>query len=469
MTRRPHHPAARPSGRRWRPDRTRLQAGCAPGPVMEIVATLRAAGGQAWLVGGAVRDVLLGRPVHDWDLATDLLPERVQAFFPRTYEVGLRFGTVSVLEANTPYEVTTFRSDGIYSDARRPDTVRFTLRLEEDLVRRDFTVNALAYDPIEDRLVDPTGGLGDLEAGLVRAVGDAGERFREDGLRLLRAVRFAAQLEFEIEAGTYRGLVLSGRRIERISSERVREELDKLLGAPRPGAWLDLLHETGLLRRVLPELASCFGVPQNPHHAYDVYHHTLAAVDAAPEEATVRLAVLFHDLGKPATRAEDVETATFYGHQFVGERLAREALQRLRYPNEDRETVAHLVRFHMFHYRPEWTDGAVRRFLRDVGREHLPRLFALRGADTMGNGLRRRIAPELDELRRRIDLEIEKESALTVRDLAVDGHDLMAELRLSPGPEIGRILRILLEEVVDDPSRNVREALLARAAEVAQR
>lgn len=449
------------------PVRNRLTPGSLPGPVLELARVLRHAGGQAWLVGGAVRDLLLDRPVGDWDLATDLLPERVVELFPRTLEIGLRFGTVLVLRDGLPYEVTTFRSDGIYTDARRPDSVQFATRIEDDLIRRDFTINALAYDPMEDRLVDPALGLEDLGRGWIRAVGVPEDRFREDALRLLRAVRFASQLGFDLEPRTYAALVPNAPNLEKIAAERIRQELDKLLEGPFAGSALDLMFETGLLRRVLPELAASYGVPQNPHHAHDVFYHTLAALESAPPgKRIVRLAALFHDLGKPETREQREETAAFYGHQFASERLAEKAMRRLRYPTEETGRVRHLVRHHMFHYRPEWTDSAIRRFLRDVGEEHLPDLFALRSADTMGNGLRKRLAPELDEFRRRIREEIEKRNALTVRDLAVDGHDLMAEFGISPGPEIGRILRELLEEVLDDPDRNVRETLLARAAEL---
>ncbi len=435
--------------------------------VLAIASVLRKAGGQAWVVGGAVRDLLLKRPVNDWDLATDLLPEAVVPLFRRTVAVGIRFGTVRVQHQGTECEVTTFRQDGLYGDARRPDEVSFTRRLEDDLVRRDFTINALAWDPVDGRLEDPTGGRADLADRLIRAVGDPVERFTEDGLRLLRAVRFAAQLDFDIEPATYRALLICAPRIERISPERVREEFDRLLQAPRPSPALSVLHETGLLRRVLPELSACYGVTQNKHHAYDVFHHTLAAVDAAPpQRRRVRLAALFHDAGKPRTRGEKAGVTTFYAHQSAGRRIVDAAFRRLRYPNEDRERVGHLVQHHMFHYRPEWTDAAVRRFLRDVGEEHLEDLFALRAADSAGNGTRRGGSPELDELRRRIAIEVERRSALTVRDLAIDGHDLMQELDLQPGPELGRILRALLEEVLDDPERNLRETLLSRAREI---
>jgi poly(A) polymerase/tRNA nucleotidyltransferase (CCA-adding enzyme) len=298
-------------------------------------------------------------------------------------------------------------------------------------------------------------------------VGPPETRFTEDALRLLRAVRFAVQLEMEMEPATLRALVLGAPGVERVSRERVRDELDRLLAAPRPARGFDLLFETGLLRRILPELAWCYGVAQNPHHAFDVFHHSLAALDrSAPDQPVVRLAALFHDVGKPETREESAETATFYSHQYRSEEHADAALRRLRYPNETRTAVAHLVRHHMFHYTQEWSDGAVRRFLRQIGPEHVEDLFAMRAADTLGNGLRTRVAPELDRLRERIRRVLEAESALQVRDLQVSGHDLMAALGIGPGPRLGAILGGLLEAVLEDPELNERSALLALAPEI---
>jgi tRNA nucleotidyltransferase (CCA-adding enzyme) len=448
-------------------DPGRLRPEALPVAVVELAAELRRAGGQAWLVGGAVRDLLLGRTARDWDLATDLLPEKVVALFPRSLEIGIRFGTVAVVRDKAPYQITTFRWDGTYSDSRRPDEVRFSQHLEEDLIRRDFTINALAYDPASGRLADPTSGLEDLRAGRIRAVGDPLLRFREDALRLLRAARFAAELGFEIEESTYRALVLCAPGVERISQERIREEMDKLLLAPGAASALSLLHETGILRRVLPELAQTYGVSQNRFHAYDVFHHTLAALAAAPaEQPLVRLAALFHDLGKPVTREIRGERVTFFNHQAAGAGLADAAMRRLRYSTENRQAVGHLVRHHMFHYRPEWTDAAVRRFLAAVGAEYLPDLFALRAADTMGNGLRRHLAPELVELRTRIEREISRLNAVSLRDLAIGGRELMEHLSLEPGPEVGRLLRSLLAEVIEDPEKNRADLLLRRAEEL---
>lgn len=444
--------------------RSRLHPGAVPTEVREAARRLRAAGGQAWVVGGSVRDRLLARRARDWDLATDLRPEQVQQIFGRTHAVGARFGTVVWVGSHGTYEITTFRDDGDYSDGRRPDQVRFTDDVEGDLLRRDFTINALAYDPFAGQLLDPAGGCADLERGLIRTVGDPEERFSEDALRLLRAVRLAVQLDFEIERSTFRALVRLAPSIERISAERVRAEIDRLLQEKRPARGFDVLYETGLLRRILPELATCYGVPQNPYHAFDVFHHSLAALEhATPKNPVVRLAALLHDVGKPETRIETEGSATFFAHQFRSEKHAQRALRRLRYSNQQREAVAHLVRHHMFHYTPDWSDAAVRRFVRQVGPDRVPDLFAMRSADTLGNGLRRKSADELDELSRRIDGILAARNAIGFQELAVDGHDLMAELGLPSGPTVGDLLSQLLEAVLDDPALNERGALLELA------
>ena len=448
-----------------RPSSSRLRPEAIPREVARAAARLRSAGGQAWIVGGAVRDLLLARPVRDWDLATDLVPARVLELFPGSLDVGARFGTVTV-PGPGGFEITTFRSDGIYSDARHPDDVKFSDSIDEDLARRDFTINAFAYDPVTDRLVDPGTALQDLSNALLRTMGDAETRFREDALRLLRGVRLATELGFGIEPSTLRGMVLAAPGIVRIAPERVRAEIDRLLELDQPSIAFSLLFETGLLHRILPELAACYGVAQNPHHAFDVFHHSLAALDrSVGASRVVRLAALFHDVGKPETRVETDETATFYSHQYKSEDHADRALRRLRYPNQEREAVAHLVRHHMFHYTEEWSDAAVRRFLREIGPERVEDLFAMRAADTLGNGLRSRVAPQLGQLRERIDRILEAENALGVRDLAIDGYDLMNELGMTPGRQIGVLLNGLLEAVLDDPSLNERDRLLALARE----
>ena len=414
-----------------------------------------------------------GAEVTDWDVGTSAPPGEVQALFPRTVPTGLKHGTVTVLldgggnGEGTAVEVTTFRVEVGYSDARHPDRVEFTGDLHADLERRDFTFNAIAWDPIGDVEIDPFGGRADLAAGLLRAVGDANERFQEDGLRPMRAARFAATLEVAIVPETFEAMSRARNQVARVAPERLRDELMKMLLAREPSRGFELLRRSAILGVVLPELERTVAVPQNRYHAYDVYYHTLYTCDAAPKEKPeVRLAALFHDVGKPATRAEKADgDATFYNHQFESARLAERAMTRLRFSRDMIDRVCHLVRLHMFDYRPEWSDAAVRRFLRAVSPENVADLFDLRIADNVGNGTKTGFPHYLGELSDRIDQILTSAQAFTLRDLAVDGRDVMRELKISAGPKIGVILDQLLEEVIEHPERNDRPYLLKRLRE----
>jgi tRNA nucleotidyltransferase (CCA-adding enzyme) len=441
------------------PDPTRV-----PAPVRDLILRLQGEGYSACLVGGCVRDLIRGTPVLDWDVGTSALPERVMALFPRAIPTGLKHGTVTVLLPSGPCEVTTFRIESAYSDARRPDAVEFTSDVERDLARRDFTVNAIAWDPVAGEEWDPFGGRDDLAGRTLRAVGDPVTRFREDGLRPIRAARFAATLEFDVEPDTFRALSEAREQVCRVAAERIRDELLKLLQARAPSRGFEVLRRSGLLAVVLPELEACVAVPQNRYHAYDVYFHTLYSTDAAPAaKPVVRLAALFHDVGKPATRAEKENgDATFYNHQFESARLTEGAMARLRFSRDLTDRVVHLVKNHMFDYRPEWTDATVRRFVRTVGIENVADLFDLRIADNLGNGLKTGFPHYLGALTERIARVVEAQEALSVKDLKVDGGDVMRELGLPPGPEVGRVLDRLLEEVIEDPSLNDRKRLLRR-------
>ncbi len=446
-----------------------LSAAQVPEPILDVLRRIQGADHRAYVVGGAVRDLLRGEaptpPAKlEWDIGASATPDEVLKLYPRAIATGARYGTVTIPTEAGPCEVTTFRVESEYRDARHPERVTFVRELEEDLKRRDFTVNAIAWDPISGRLVDPTGGIPDLKARLLRAVGEPVERFREDGLRPIRAARFAATLGFEIEERTARALPHARAEVERVAAERVQDELMKMLRAPAPSRGFEVLRRAGLLDVWFPELQNTVAVPQNRYHAYDVYYHTLHTCDAAPaEKPVVRLAALFHDIGKPATREEREDgEATFYNHQVVGAALTETALERLRFSRYVTERVAHLVRQHMFDYRPEWTDAAVRRFIRSVGVEEIADLFDLRIADNIGNGLKTGFPHYLEELRSRVEAILEAEEALSVRDLAVDGADVMEVLNLSPGPKVGEILDQLLEEVLENPKRNTRERLLER-------
>lgn len=441
-----------------------------PDELLGALEKMREGGRQAWLVGGTVRDALLGReapgPVT-YDVATDRLPQEVTASFERVLPIGLAHGTVLVLVNGLRLESTTLRREGAYADARRPDRVEWTLDPREDLARRDLTVNALAWDPANGVLLDPFGGLLDLDAGVLRAVGEPAARFHEDALRPLRVARFAAALEMEVEPATRAALGSAVDRARQVAVERVREELMKMMEAPRPSTGWELLREAGLLVLWLPELARTWAVPQNRHHAYDVWGHSLATADAAPaDKPRVRWAALLHDIGKVDTREIHGGDATFYDHQNVGAALAGTALARLRFPNAERQAIVHLIREHMFDYRSEWSDAAVRRWLRRVGEDAVADLFDLRIADVIGNGRRHGLAGSLERLRERIERVHAGDAVLHARDLAVGGEDAMRVLAIPPGPEVGRVLERLLEEVLDDPARNERDALLRRLEEI---
>jgi len=438
-----------------------------PAGLLSALARLRAAGGRAWIVGGSVRDALLGRATEgDVDVSTDLVPERVRGIFPRVEPIGEAHGTLLLLWEGVRIECTTLRREGAYADARHPDEVWFTLDPLEDLERRDLTVNALAFDPVAGELLDPGGGALDLERRRLRAVGDPVARFREDALRPLRVARLAAVLGMEPVEETRAALPSANDLAPGLAIERVRTELEKLLRAPRPSTGLEILREAGLLAIWLPELQRCRGVPQNRFHAYDVYFHSLYSCDAAPaDKPVVRWAALLHDIGKPDTRVERAGDGTFYNHQFVGATLADALLARLRFSTAFREQVVHLVREHMFDYHTNWSDAAVRRWLRRVGPDAVADLFDLRIADAMGNGLKAASPETLAGMGARIERLLAEGAALRVSDLAVDGRDVMRVLGIEPGPAVRQALTALLEEVLDDPARNTRERLLERLEE----
>lgn len=436
-----------------------------PPDVEKVVDRLLDAGHDAYVVGGSVRDALRGVDPHDWDVTTDATPEQIQKVFKRSL-YNNRFGTVVVRSGEHEVEVTTYRTEAEYSDHRRPDAVAFTASLEEDLARRDFTMNAMAWRPARDgrhgELVDPFGGRRDLDARLLRAVGDADARFKEDALRMLRAVRFATLLDLRIEPETADAIRRNAALTAALSGERIQQELTKMLAAERPSAALRLLSELGVLAVICPELEECKGTPQEKLAAENVFEHSLATLDATPPgDLALRLAGLFHDIGKPETFAD----GHFHQHEFVGEAKARAILRRWKFDKETVSEVSHLIRHHMFWYQTEWSGSAVRRFIRKVGLENIPALFALRRADNIGSGARSPRMYALESLWRRVQEEIDSANAFSLRDLKIDGNDLIAVLGMKPGPEIGRVLNALFERVLDDPALNDREKLLELARE----
>ncbi|MFW6086550.1 MAG: CCA tRNA nucleotidyltransferase, partial [Myxococcota bacterium] len=344
---------------------------------------LRQAGYGAWVVGGSLRDLLLGGEVGDWDLATSAQPAEVKKVFRRVIPTGIQHGTVTVLFEGGSYEVTTLRGETTYTDGRHPDRVYFVEDIEADLARRDFTGNAIAYDPVEDVTCDPFGGLADLERRVLRAVGDPRERFSEDGLRVLRAARFVATLEFELDPSTERAIAPAIETFRKVSHERVREEWLKALRAREPSRAFEVMRRTGILEVTLPELLAQVACEQNRYHAYDVWTHTMACVDAMEGDAIERLAALLHDLGKPRSRSVSDKTGdhTFYGHERIGADMAQRWLRDYRFSNEERDKVVRMIRHHLLGYSPEWTDAAVRRFIKRVGKDLIDPLLRLARAD----------------------------------------------------------------------------------------
>ena len=435
-----------------------------PEPVLELLRTLWAAGHAAYVVGGSLRDALLGRTAKDWDLATAALPEQTVEMLPgAVYEN--RFGTVAVRREGELYEITTFRSDHDYADFRRPHRVEFGTSLEADLARRDFTVNAMAWGAPDASsrpiLVDPFGGRADVARRALRAVGEPLRRFEEDALRMVRAVRLAATLDFTIEPATLGGITARAPLVAHLSGERIATELGLLLAAPRPSIGLRLLADTGLLAPVSEELAAQRGIAQNKVDGEDLWDHTVGTVDAAIPHPVVRLAALVHDIGKPATAAD----GHFYGHDVVGAEVTRAFLDRLHEPRAVTEQVTHLVRNHMFGYETSWSDAAVRRFISKVGPDSINELFALREADNVGSG-QPRSAGGLDELRARVAAELAEGPILDRSALAIDGADLMAELGIEPGPGLGRVLEALLQRVLEDRTLNTAPTLLLLARQL---
>ena len=432
-----------------------------PAAVQEMLDRLWSAGHAAYVVGGSLRDTMIGRDPDDWDLTTSALPEQTAALFPEAvYENA--FGSVVVPSGDDvvgDVDITTMRSDHDYADFRRPHRVDFTDSIELDLARRDLTVNAIAWGAESGgtcRLVDPHGGREDLARATLRAVGDPATRFGEDALRMLRAVRLAATLGFQIEAATAEGIREKAELVRHLSGERIAAEMRLLLAADGRRTGLRLLADSGILDHLVPELAAQRGVPQNKVPGEDLWDHTVRTVDAAVADPPyLRLAALLHDLGKPSTMAD----GRFVGHESVGADMARALFDRWQWPTAERDRVVHLIRQHMFGYVPHWSDAAVRRFIVKVGPDVLDDLFLLREADNVGSGLPAD-AGRLAEFRSRVKRELDSGAALDLRSLAVDGTDLMTEFGWQPGPLVGTTLQRLLDRVIGDPSLNTRDRLL---------
>jgi tRNA nucleotidyltransferase (CCA-adding enzyme) len=447
----------------------RVDLSIVPRDVFALCERLRGAGKRAWIVGGCVRDLLLGRAVNDWDICTDAKPDEMLKVFPRAIPTGIDHGTITVVMNKLHYEVTTLRGEGAYTDGRRPDAVHFVDDIAADLARRDFTVNAIAIDPVDGQIIDPFGGRADLDARVLRAVGVPAERFGEDGLRVLRAARFVATLEMTLDPATEAAIAPTLDTYRKVSAERIRDEWVKTMKARRPSRAFDLMRTTGILGVTCPELLEGVGMEQNKFHAYDVWRHGMECMDACVGDPILRIAAMMHDVGKPRTRAVGDKTHdfTFYDHDRVGAEIVEPICTRLRFSNDERQRITALVRHHLFHYSADWSDAAVRRWIRRVGKDRVEDLYTLNEADVRAKGrdFETDLA-SLASLKAHVARVLAAGAALATRDLRVNGRDLIQELSLKPGPILGEILDALLEVVTNDPALNEREALLAAAREI---
>lgn len=442
-----------------------------PKPVVELCHRLQSKGYRAWVVGGCLRDMLLHRTPEDWDIATTATPEQVNRVFTRTIPTGIQHGTVTVIWKGKSYEVTTLRGERGYSDGRHPDEVFFVQEIDRDLARRDFTLNAIAFDPLEEWISDPFRGIRDLEKRLLRTVGDPLKRFREDGLRVLRTARFSATHGLRIDDQTLQAIPFALDAFRKVSHERVRDEWLKIMLADSPSVAFEIMSETGMLGITFPELLEQVGCVQNKCHAYDVWNHSMLCLDLSVGNPVHRMAALLHDLGKPRTRmfSEKHQDYTFHGHERIGAEIADEWLRAYRFSNGDRQRIVHLIRHHLVCYTEKWSDAAVRRFINRTGMENIDELIALARADIMAKG--RPVEEELSgllELRRRIEKVVDEGSAFGFKQLAINGHDIIHHLHIQPGPMVGRILERILEQVIENPELNRPDLLLSLVDQFSQ-
>lgn len=430
-----------------------------PDKVHKIIEILEAAGYEAYAVGGCVRDSILGREPNDWDITTSAKPEETKSLFARTIDTGIKHGTVTVMLDKEGFEVTTYRIDGIYEDNRHPKEVTFTASLEEDLKRRDFTVNAMAYNE-RTGLVDIFGGLADIEQGIIRCVGNAEERFTEDALRMLRAVRFSAQLGYEIEEQTKQAIRRLAPNLNKISAERIQVELVKLVTSPHPD-YLRTAYETGITKQILPEFDICMETDQNnPHHCYNVGEHILHSMQETAPDKVLRLGMLFHDIAKPQTLTIDEEGITHNkGHAELGEKMTKQILRRLKFDNDTIDKVSKIVLYH--DQEVGLTPSGVRRAVNRMGEEIFTMLFAVQYADVLAQSdyLREEKLQKLTYKKEIYEGICQRKECLNLKDLAVTGSDLIA-LGIPAGRQIGAILNDLLDIVLEEPARNTREELL---------
>ncbi|KND51505.1 MAG: poly(A) polymerase [Parcubacteria bacterium C7867-007] len=445
-----------------------------PSEVRTVAEGLRAGGYEAYLVGGCVRDLLLDRTPKDWDVTTNAKPEDIQRLFPESFYEN-DFGTVGIKtdsedERLAVIEVTPYRTETGYSDKRRPDSVAFGDNLEEDLARRDFTINAIAYDEAKGQIVDPYKGQKDIELKVLRTVGVAAERFEEDALRLMRAVRLVAELEFALDADTAAAILEKGPNLKHVSRERIRDEFVRILESKQPMQALVLAQQLGILEYIAPDLTKGIGIEQNQAHSYDVFGHLMRALQHAADKdwpLELRLAAVFHDVSKPETRrwSDEKKDWTFHGHEVVGARVTRKALENMRFSRETIERVSKLVRWHMFFSDPDQiTLSAVRRMIRNVGEENIWDLLNLRICDRIGTGRPKEQPFRFRKYKAMVDEALR--DPISVGMLKTDGSRIMEKFHMKPGPELGWTLNALLEDVLEDPARNTQEYLDIRTKEL---
>lgn len=446
-----------------------------PKEVSEIIKQLNKNGFEAYAVGGCVRDLLLentpaGGP-KDWDVTTNARPEEIQRIFPENIYENT-FGTVAIKTGSENpalsfIEITPYRIEGKYTDKRHPDEIKFADKLEDDLSRRDFTINSMALDA-DGTIIDLFRGQEDLKKKTLRTVGDPSQRFGEDALRLLRAVRFATVLDFKIEEKTLKALEENSEWLAAISKERIRDEFVKIIMSDNAYNGILLLEETGLLKHIVPELREGIGIEQNLHHIYTVWEHLLNSLKYTAGKnypLEVRLAALFHDIGKPQSKRGEGRNSTFYGHEVIGARITAQIMNRLKFTKEQTEKVVKLVRYHMFYYNPEEvTESSVRRLLVRIGRENVEDLLKVREADRIGSGRPKAVPYKLRHLKYIIDKV--SNDPISAKMLKINGNDVMKELNIAGGPKVGLILNSLLAEVVEEPSKNTKENLIQRIREL---
>ncbi len=444
-----------------------------PKEIEFVIKELQRSGYESFMVGGCVRDLLRGAKPQDWDIATNAKPEEIKEVFPESFQDN-KFGTVTFLtHSKDPtlreVEITTYRVDESYSDKRHPDKIRWAKNIEEDLSRRDFTINAMASD-LNLKIIDPFHGREDLEGKIIRAVGDPFKRLSEDALRMMRAVRFAITLGrgWIIDEKTREAIENNASLLQIISKERIRDEFLKIIMSPRADEGIEIMRKVGLLKFIIPELEEGYKVSQNKHHIYDVYTHSLLSLRYAAQQGFskyVRIAALFHDIAKPRVKRGEGPNSTFYNHEVVGAKMTRKILKRLRFPKKDIEKITKLVRYHLFYYNVgEVGEASVRRLIRKVGIENIRELVQLRMADRIGSGCPKALPYKLRHFLYVVDKI--SQDPISVKMLKVNGEDIVEGLGIKPGPKVGQILNILLEEVLNDPKRNERGYLLDRMKEL---